>query len=281
MVFYAQGSHQRSFGKDFHHPVSQSSASSILTEISDLLIVGCLETWIKFPTTLEEQQRTKMGFFINFNMSGIIFAIDGTKVAIYPPPVEHPMYPERLYVDRTGKTSLNVQITCDHEQRITSMNSQYPGSVHDSFIYRNSEPHNFMQAAYRNGLRNTYGLGDSGYPMLQWLLTPYPQEVLLAHQQHFNIAHKSCRSVVERTIGAWKNTMRCMGRFRVLHYSPPKAGRLCLATAILYNIGKSRNVIPDEPIVIEDEDDDNPDQGADERAAGRLAREQYALQFYG
>ena len=55
-------------------------------------------------------------------------------------------------------------------------------------------------------------LGDSGYPLEPWLLTPYNEAA--AEQEDFkrkyNKIFKKTRSVVERAIGNWKSRFRSM-----------------------------------------------------------------------
>ena len=41
------------------------------------------------------------------------------------------------YVNRKGKTTINVQMTCDANEKITSVDAKWPGSVHDSRIWLN------------------------------------------------------------------------------------------------------------------------------------------------
>ncbi|XP_056594126.1 putative nuclease HARBI1 [Triplophysa dalaica] len=64
----------------------------------------------------------------------VIGAIHCTHVAISTALGEH----EADYVNRKSFHSLNVQMTCDHECMITSLDSKWPVSVHDSRIFRES-----------------------------------------------------------------------------------------------------------------------------------------------
>ena len=62
-----------------------------------------------------------------------------------------------------------MQAVCDHRRKIIDVFIGYPGSVHDSQVYRNSP--------LKNNLRERCGryflLGDSGYPLQVNLLTLY------------------------------------------------------------------------------------------------------------
>ncbi|CAH1972619.1 unnamed protein product [Acanthoscelides obtectus] len=43
------------------------------------------------------------------------------------------------YINRKGKPTLTVQATCDAREMFTSVDVSWPGSEHDSRIWRNSQ----------------------------------------------------------------------------------------------------------------------------------------------
>lgn len=93
-------------------------------------------------------------------------------------------------------------------------------------------------------------LGDSGYPCLPYLMTPY-QDPVTVKERRFNRAQKVTRSSVERAFGILKR------RFHLLHseirMSPERVCTLVAACCILHNIAIENN----EPM--EDDDDDHQD----------------------
>ncbi|KAJ8335832.1 hypothetical protein SKAU_G00391740 [Synaphobranchus kaupii] len=52
-------------------------------------------------------------------------------------------------------------------------------------------------------------IGDRGYPLKTWLLTPFA-DPRTAEELRYNLAHGRTRSVVERTIGLLKGRWRCL-----------------------------------------------------------------------
>lgn len=96
----------------------------------------------------------------------------------------------------------------DHDGLIININARYPGSCHDSYVWANSKILSAFQTEF-NGVENQkfWLLGDSGYPLQPWLMTPFrapasDNEIL------FNNLHTRIRSGVERNIGEWKNRFR-------------------------------------------------------------------------
>jgi len=60
----------------------------------------------------------------------------------------------------------------DHEYKIRSVNAKFPGSAHDSHIWRMSDVREHLSTIYRNN--GEWILGDNGYPLEPWLLVPFP-----------------------------------------------------------------------------------------------------------
>ena len=89
------------------------------------------------------------------------------------------------------------------------MVAKWPGSCHDLFIFRSSALGRSLEEGVHD-IEDGLLLGDSGYALRSYLMTPYIDPVL-PWQKRFNRAHKKTRCLVERVIGIWKR------RFHVLH----------------------------------------------------------------
>lgn len=131
--FYAHGSYQKSIGKDRDLSMSQASVSRCLHHVTTTIVEHFAVRFIKFPQTDEEILNVKNGFFEQFGLPGVLGAVDGTHIAIVPPPFGG-IPPSLVYVNRIFFYSINCQIICDANLNILSVNSRYPGSVHDSGI---------------------------------------------------------------------------------------------------------------------------------------------------
>lgn len=122
---------------------------------------------------------------------------------------------------------------CDHLNRIRFVNSSYPGSCHDSHVWKLSNVRKHVEEQYHLGGRNLF-LGDAGYPLEPWLLTPFRSPAVGSSEARFNLAHAKARNIIERTIGILKNSFRCL--MNGLHYSPEKTGRIVNMCCALHNI---------------------------------------------
>uniref|UniRef100_A0A674MP41 Putative nuclease HARBI1 n=1 Tax=Takifugu rubripes TaxID=31033 RepID=A0A674MP41_TAKRU len=85
-------------------------------------------------------------------------------------------------------------------------------------------------------------LGDSGYPLRRWLMTPFAT-VTSNSQQNFNYAHTSTRGTIERINGILKRRFSCLNYLRV---EPKEACNIICACIVLHNIAQKRRVSMEE-----------------------------------
>ncbi|KAK5647958.1 hypothetical protein RI129_002850 [Pyrocoelia pectoralis] len=95
-------------------------------------------------------------------------------------------------------------------------------------------------------------LGDSGYPLKPWLLTPIERAAEGTPEARYTSAHIHVRNCIERCNGVLKSRFRCLLKHRVLHYSPLQAAKIIYSCCVLHNILIQNNVEVDEDLENED-----------------------------
>lgn len=247
--FCAIGSYQRGVGQEYLASVSQPVVSRCIEEVTTAVVTHFGNEWIKFPTG-EDMARKKREFYEYCGIPGTIGAIDCTHVRILSPKTE-----EHAYLNRKGYHSINVQLICDTNLFILNVNSSFPGSCHDSYIWRQSAIHTHLQNNYQVGDRNTWLLGDSGYPQQPWLMTPVPEVQPNSPEERFNKAHASGRNHIERTNGVLKSRFRCIMGERALRYEPAKVCTIVNTCCILHNLcTRARMPLPEFEEINEEND---------------------------
>lgn len=108
--------------------------------------------------------------------------------------------------------------------------TRWPGSCHDSHIFNNSA----LKVRFESGeFGDMVLLGDSGYPLKNYLMTPILHPRTPA-EELYNASHTSTRTVVERTFGIIKR------RFPVLtcgiRCNLQTARKIIMAVSIVHNI---------------------------------------------
>ncbi|CAH2008615.1 unnamed protein product [Acanthoscelides obtectus] len=149
--------------------------------------------WIKFPTTNHELMEAKRIWQSMYKFPTAIGEIDCTHIGILKPNRHRDEY-----INRKGKPTLNVQATCDAREMFTSVDVSWPGSVHDSRIWRNSQTRSqVMNEA------NVVLLGDDGYDIEPCLMTPFRNPTPGA-EINDNKLLKQERVIIERCFGKLK-----------------------------------------------------------------------------
>ncbi|XP_032687237.1 putative nuclease HARBI1 [Odontomachus brunneus] len=241
--FYATGNFLRACG-DFSG-VSISTASRVVAKVS-MAIASLSAAMINMPQSIEEIRTTQRAFYEMYKFPRVIGCIDGTHIRIQSPGGEH----AEEFRNRKGFFSLNTQVICDNNMKIIDIVSRWPGSVHDATIFQHSWVHRRLEEGeFHSGIL----LGDSGYPVKKYLLTPLLHPTTAA-ENLYNNAHIHTRNIVERVFGVWK----C--RFPVLSLGMrlkiETVQDIIVATAVLHNIVRNHNEeeppalvdLPDEEI---------------------------------
>ena len=98
-----------------------------------------------------------------------------------------------------------------------------------------------------------YGLylGDSGYTLRPWLMTLLTHADTDTAEERYNTCFKHTRSIIDRSNGLLKMRFRCLLKRKVLHYSPPVAGRIvntCTVYTIRVQICVDKLIFPNQKL---------------------------------
>uniref|UniRef100_A0A023G5D7 Putative pif ele1 orf1-h 1e-40-j 4 n=1 Tax=Amblyomma triste TaxID=251400 RepID=A0A023G5D7_AMBTT len=232
--FFATGGFQAGIGNEVYIGLSQPQVSRCVHRVAEAIVkVGTERGWVGFPQGPQEKAAVKEGCLRLGSIPGVVGCVDGTLVAIAAPRgnAGH----RAAFWSRKGYYAVNAMIVCDANMRILAIDTRCPGSCHDAFVWR----YGWLHQDIEDGLldRGEFLLGDSGYPLEPWLLTPvagHPSAT--SAEGMYNAAHASMRSVVERCIGVLKSRFRCLQRYRTLHYQPERAAFIIGACVALHNL---------------------------------------------
>jgi hypothetical protein len=151
-------------------------------------------------------------------------AIDGTHICIRKPYVG----PEDYFYFKSSGYTIQLQAIVDRWKRFLDVAVGMPGSTHDSRVLRRSAL--YVQAEsntlFEEGMNvdgfTPYLLGDGGYPVKQWLMTPYRDARGRANQRSvldrlYNRRLSRGRSVIENAFGIMKQSFRELLNITDLH----------------------------------------------------------------
>jgi len=231
--YYATGSMQRVAGD--LHGISQPSVSRCIFAVSTS-ITSVAQSLIYFPTDEQSQRNIISDFYHIASFPNVLGCVDGTQI-----PILSPASNEHIYVCRKGFHALNVQAVCDAKLHFMNIVAKYPGSAHDSFIWHNCALYQYMKQQSIEQQR--WLLGDSGYPLSPFLMTPIANPTTAA-EVRYNKKHSQTRNTVERAFGLLKMRFRCLHQTGGCLQSPPqRCAQIITACAVLHNLC-IRNSVP-------------------------------------
>ena len=247
--YYAVGSFQEVVGDGTG--LSKASVSRSVAAVTPILLHHARQH-IKMATTREEVRQVHQGFYAMAGIPRVLGLVDGTLIPLLNPSLVDPSW-----ICRKHFAAINTQVVVDHDSLIVDIVARWPGSTHDSFVWANSA---VGQKAGRGMFGRSIFLGDSGYPLRSYLITPVMNPASPA-EERFNEGHTHTRTHIEQVFGRWKARFRCIHRSSGgLRLSPLKSCQVIVVTAILHNIAVRAGA--DEPPAVDDEDeeedDDNP-----------------------
>lgn len=232
----ASGDPQVSVGEQFG--VGQSTVSQVTWRFVESMEERGRHH-LKWPD-VQEMEKVKAGFE-QHGLPNCCGAVDVTHIIMTLPSVES----STDWYDREHNYSMVLQAIVDMDMRFRDILTGWPGSMNDSQLLRNS---GFFRLC-ENGQRlhgpfrrlsqgreiREFIVGDLGYPLLSWLLTPFQDKDLNDVSRSYNKKHASTASIAERALARLKGTWRILHRV-MWRPDKHKLPRIILVCCLLHNI---------------------------------------------
>nr|CAI5857515.1 unnamed protein product [Callosobruchus analis] len=199
IIFLWFAAHEAASYKDVsdRFDIAGSTLKKVVSKMSYFLS-NLSPTVITWPSVEEQVHISQQ--FATHGFKGVIGVIDGSHVRI-----DKPSEDPDSYINRKGYYSIHLQVVCDHKRKIRDVVIGFPGSVHDSRVFRASP----LSTMLEQKCQQNYILGECGYPCLRHLLTPFKDMGNLTNvQQNYNWRLAKTRYVVEHTFGILKQKFR-------------------------------------------------------------------------
>ena len=165
------------------YDVARCTVCVIVHETISAIVKTLLCVYIKFPTG-QNLINTVQEFEEKWHFPQCAGAIDGSHIPVRPPAMNH-----TDYYNRKGFYSVIVQEVVDANYLFRDIYVGWPGSVHDARVFINSSLYRkaMNKEILQDNIRELNGtnvpvslIGDAGYPLLQWLLKPFPHNTNLS-----------------------------------------------------------------------------------------------------
>jgi hypothetical protein len=115
-------------------------------------------------------------------------------------------FSENYFYHKTIGYNILMQVICDHRKNFTYIYVGLLGLVNDSCVlhkhgfYAQAQYHNLLDPNIMDYKEDIppYILGDKGYLLLSWLMTPNREGDMNFLKQVYNRKHKQMRSLMEK-----------------------------------------------------------------------------------
>ena len=217
--------------------LGRSTACEIVSEFVVALATGLKSRFLRRPTAAEIETIVK-GYRDRWGFPQCAGAIDGSHIPILAP-TEH----RNDYYNRKGWYSMVLQAVCDHRYRFWDIEVGWPGRAHDARVFANSDMYKQAQLGLllpdtKKRLGNTdVGLcilADPAYPLMDWVMKPYPGQGLSDDRSNYNYRQSRARMTIENAFGRLKGRWRCLRKDMENHVTILPS--MIVACCILHNI---------------------------------------------
>lgn len=197
---------------------------------------------LQWPSTELEMEEIKTKFEKIRGLPNCCGAIDTTHIMLCLSTVDDA---NDAWYDREKNQSMVLQAVVDPDMRFRDIVTGWPGNMNDSAVLRNSGLFKLCENGSRlNGKKimlsegsevREYIIGDAGFPLLPWLITPYQGKDLAETKAEFNKRHFATRMVAQRAIARLKEMWRII---QGVMWRPDKhkLPRIILVCCLLHNI---------------------------------------------
>jgi len=151
--------------------LGKSTVHKYVHDVCKAIVKVMLRKYVRLPSSRGECRKLMAGFYKFSRFPNVIGCVDGVHFLVQKPNGIR----GHEYTDRKRHTSVMCQAMCDHNCRFMDIISCWAGSVNDSRVMS-------LCSLRRKGMAGNLGhglqcivLGDAGYSIMPWLITPFTQ----------------------------------------------------------------------------------------------------------
>ncbi|XP_046803854.1 putative nuclease HARBI1 [Lucilia cuprina] len=239
--------------------ISLSNLHNSFQQVLKFLLDEIAPEAITFPQTTMEKEVISNDFQQISGFPNVLGCIDGSYISVRTP--KHKI--RSSYANRHDTVSITLQGICDSKLRFLDVYTGVPSKIHDSRILKLS----FIGKELQNLCAPNYHLlGDSAYPLREYLLTPFRDYGNLSDsEKNYNLKFCQSRVKIENAFGVLKSRFRQL--MRLDFHNVETMAQFVIATCVLRNICIEKNDLFNEELTIneihinsEHNDDDRRDR---------------------
>ncbi|XP_036322439.1 putative nuclease HARBI1 [Rhagoletis pomonella] len=187
---------------------------------------------IRVPTETEEKEAIANEFKNIAGFPNVLGCIDGSYISSRKP--RHKI--RSSYANRHDCMSITLQGICDAKLRFLVVFTGVPSKIHDSRVLKLA----FIGKEFPNVCAPKYYLlGDSAYPLREYLLTPFRDYGNLSEAERLYTKFCQTRVKIENAFGVLKSRFRQL--MRLDFYNVESMAKFVIACCTIHNLCIDRN----------------------------------------
>ncbi|XP_015080929.1 protein ALP1-like [Solanum pennellii] len=214
-----------------------STCHKLVLEVCTAIKGVLMPKFVQWPNEDYKMNEIKREFQMLSGMPNVGGSIYTTHVPIIAPKVSVAAYFNKRHTERNQKTSYSVTVqgVVDPKGVFTDVCIGWPGSMSDDKVLEKSA---LYQRANRGQLKDTWVVGNSGYPLMDWVLAPYTRQNLTWTQHAFNEKVGEVQKVAKEAFMRMKARWSCLRKRTEVKLQdlPVVLGACC----VLHNICEMR-----------------------------------------
>ncbi|KAJ3655791.1 hypothetical protein Zmor_014904 [Zophobas morio] len=245
------------------HGVDKSTVCRTVQRVVNVVNDVLLNRIVRWPENIPNEIEK---FYRIAHFPHVCGVVDGSLI-----PIDAPTNNEPAFVDRWGGHSINCMFVCGATKFFYYVSANCPGSVHDARVMRNSNLYRRFER--QNIFPNAVILGDSAYPLKQWLMPPRHNNPNNPLEERYNRRHKGTRQVIEGALGILKEKFPCLHHLRVEPRYAANIVKCCTTLCNFARIGVNDDeveVLNENNLILQEDENivlDHPEREIPIRAA--------------
>ncbi|CAA2997980.1 protein ANTAGONIST OF LIKE HETEROCHROMATIN PROTEIN 1-like [Olea europaea var. sylvestris] len=214
-----------------------STCHKLVLEVCSAISSVLMPKFLQWPDE-NRMEEIKRAFEFVSGIPNVGGALYTTHVPIIAPKVNVAAYFNKRHTERNQKTSysITVQGVVDPSGVFTDISIGWPGSLTDDQVLEKSA---LFQRANQGSLKDVWVVGNSGYPLMDWVLVPYTYRNLTWTQHALNEKIDEVQRVAKESFMRLKARWSCLQKRTDMKLEdvPVVLGACC----VLHNICEMRN----------------------------------------
>ncbi|KAK7354627.1 hypothetical protein VNO80_20092 [Phaseolus coccineus] len=214
-----------------------STCHKLVLEVCYAIRAVLMPKFLQWPSE-EKMKRVKEEFEGVSGIQNVGGAMYTTHVPIIAPKISVSAYFNKRHTERNHKTSYSVTVqgVVDSRGVFSDVCIGWPGSMPDDQVLEKSA---LFQRANSGNLRDVWIVGNSGHPLMDWVLVPYTHPNLTWTQHAFNEKIEEIQGTAKQAFAKLKARWGCLQKRTEVKLQdlPVVLGACC----VLHNICEMRN----------------------------------------